>query len=658
MINCSTIQNYINDNASKITTSELALSFIENLENFLNENEISYEATLILDLLNGNSYYYKLIELIFEKFDKKIKTGKSKEIFKNDLLIVSLEVYATINNIEINEEITDTFSDDSVTMYFNEIRHIKVLTFDEEQALAKKIEDGDKNAINELIEHNLRLVAKIAKYYRNRGLSYLDLIQEGNLGLIEAVEKFDYKKGYKFSTYASHWIRQKIKRALTDKARTVRLPVYMEDYITNMNKIKEKKIIESNREPTLEELASEMNISLKKVVEIISVSEYSASLETPIGEDDALLQDFIINEDLIGLEEQLISEEIVENVRDKFKDLTAREKIVLSLRNGLKDEICMRYSEIAKLFGLSRESVRQIEARALRNLKILDTKLPEKAFNYIGKNNDFYSDLKIEGNISYKELNGRRTPKTIYEYLDRPKEQVDVALSKLTKNQRTIINKKFDPNMPALNNKEKGLFYRKIVPELTELIDNPNYININLQAVYDYLGYPKEQVDVALSKLTEEELRIVNKKFDIESNMPFNERLTEKEQKKFNTKIVPKIKRYLKDPNYVPPVYNTKSVYVFFREFTKEQVDTVLSELEDEELIIVNKRFDEDSNQPINKRLTEKEHHRFYGKILPKIRRKSTALAVLESEVINSDQLQIASNNSREIQNVRKRNMN
>ncbi|MBQ6841030.1 MAG: RNA polymerase sigma factor RpoD [Bacilli bacterium] len=270
-----------------------------------------------------------------------------------------------------DEEITkDVNINDPVRMYLKEIGRISLLTPDEEQALSARINENDEEAKRILAESNLRLVVSIAKRYVGRGLLFLDLIQEGNIGLMKAVDKFDCERGYKFSTYATWWIRQAITRALADQARTIRVPVHMVETINKMVRIQRQMTLELNREPTDEELAKKMNLSVDKVREVIKISQDPVSLETPIGEeDDSHLGDFLKDESSLSPEEYTENEILKEEIKQVLMSLQPREQEVLELRFGLIDGTCHTLEEVGKKFNVTRERIRQIEAKALRKLR-------------------------------------------------------------------------------------------------------------------------------------------------------------------------------------------------------------------------------------------------------------------------------------------------
>ncbi len=301
-----------------------------------------------------NAFHDNNIEIISENFEDEEDNDDAGEE-------ISIEDVALPKNASIN---------DPVRMYLKEIGKISLLSLDEELALSKRVEEGDEEAKRLLAESNLRLVVSIAKRYVGRNLSFLDLIQEGNIGLMKAVDKFDASKGYKFSTYATWWIRQAITRAIADQAKTIRVPVHMVETINKLKRIQRQMTLELNREPTEAELAKKMNTTEEKVREIFKISQDPLSLETPIGEeDDSHLGDFLKDESSMSPEEYAINEVLKDEIEEVLCTLTPREEEVLKLRFGLKGGTCHTLEEVGNMFGVTRERIRQIEAKALRKLR-------------------------------------------------------------------------------------------------------------------------------------------------------------------------------------------------------------------------------------------------------------------------------------------------
>lgn len=272
---------------------------------------------------------------------------------------------------EVKEEIEEpVFADDAVKMYLREIGKYSLITFQEEVELAKKIEKGDETAKKKLVEANLRLVVSIAKKYIGRNLEFLDLIEEGNMGLIRAVEKFDYTKGYKFSTYATWWIRQAITRAIADQSRTIRIPVHMVEMINKLIRTQRHLVQELGREPLPSEIAAEMEIELDKVNYILKISQEPISIETPIGEEeDSRLADFIEDEEAVSPEEAAAHQLLKDHIKEILGLLSPREQKILKMRFGLEDGRPHTLEEVGIEFGVTRERIRQIEAKALQKLK-------------------------------------------------------------------------------------------------------------------------------------------------------------------------------------------------------------------------------------------------------------------------------------------------
>mgnify|MGYP004652054805 FL=1 len=363
----------------------------------MNENDLKFNEriTKLLELSkkNNNSLKYEdimaefpdtsedgeLFDRVFEQLEKakvEIIPMSDKEMDSSALIdeIDGDEKYEDIPDVDLSKvdlSVPEGVGmDDPVRMYLKEIGKVPLLTAEEEIELAKKIELGDEEAKQKLAEANLRLVVSIAKRYVGRGMLFLDLIQEGNLGLIKAVDKFDYRKGYKFSTYATWWIRQAITRAIADQARTIRIPVHMVETINKIMRVSRQLVQELGREPSAEEIAKKLDMPVEKVREIIKIAQEPVSLETPIGEEeDSHLGDFIQDDNVPVPAEAAAYTMLKEQIGEVLTSLTPREQLVLRLRFGLDDGRSRTLEEVGKEFNVTRERIRQIEAKSLRKLR-------------------------------------------------------------------------------------------------------------------------------------------------------------------------------------------------------------------------------------------------------------------------------------------------
>ncbi len=356
---------------------EELIPFAKNKENILEYKEINEffkdielneaKINIVYDILDKNEIkYMKKASDDSQEFD---------EDFDEEMDEIDIDLEDEVEDDEELEEIDYSIPDgisleDPVRIYLKEIGKVPLLTAEEEVMLAKRIEDGDDEARKRLSEANLRLVVSIAKRYVGRGLSFLDLIQEGNLGLIKAVEKFDYRRGFKFSTYATWWIRQAITRSIADQARTIRIPVHMVETINKLVRTQRQLLQKLDREPTPEEISEEMDIPVERVREIQKISQEPVSLETPIGEEeDSHLGDFVQDENIQEPEDAASFVLLREQLFEVMDTLTEREQRVLSLRFGLEDGNTRTLEEVGKEFNVTRERIRQIEAKALRKLR-------------------------------------------------------------------------------------------------------------------------------------------------------------------------------------------------------------------------------------------------------------------------------------------------
>ena len=337
-------------------------------------------------LAKGKDQGFVTQEEILELFPDAEKHIEELDDLYNNLLCQGVDVFESVTEEEMREDeaattelereleilstLEDTAITDPVRMYLKEIGRIPLLTRELEIELAQKVDVGDLKAKAKLTQSNLRLVVSIAKRYIGRGMSFLDLIQEGNKGLIRAVEKYDWRKGYKFSTYATWWIRQAITRAIADQARTIRIPVHMVETINKLIRTQRRLMQELGREPTPEEIGDEMDLSADKIREILKISQKTTSLETPIGdEEDSYLGDFIEDTSQISPYDATSKRFLRENIEEVLMALSPREAQVLRMRFGISGERAMTLEEVGSRFGVTRERIRQIEAKALRKLK-------------------------------------------------------------------------------------------------------------------------------------------------------------------------------------------------------------------------------------------------------------------------------------------------
>ncbi len=365
--------------ASEMTPEERAAAEAKFLERVRGLITVARKKKNILEYQEVNDYFAdmklneeqfdRLLELLEQSGVDVLRITSEEDDIPDEEILLSEEDEVDMENIDLS--VPDGISiEDPVRMYLKEIGKVPLLSAEEEIELAQRMEEGDESAKKRLAEANLRLVVSIAKRYVGRGMLFLDLIQEGNLGLIKAVEKFDYRKGYKFSTYATWWIRQAITRAIADQARTIRIPVHMVETINKLIRVSRQLLQELGREPTPEEIAEEMNMPVERVREILKISQEPVSLETPIGEEeDSHLGDFIQDDNVPVPADAAAFSLLKEQLNEVLGTLTEREQKVLRLRFGLDDGRARTLEEVGKEFNVTRERIRQIEAKALRKLR-------------------------------------------------------------------------------------------------------------------------------------------------------------------------------------------------------------------------------------------------------------------------------------------------
>ena len=362
--------------------NELQEQFLKTLENLKTlakskKNTLNYDE--ILNAFNGIELTEDKMDMILEYLEKNhidILQGKSPDEMPDDSLLLDSEDDILLTDNEEIEIISDVdvlegvSTEDPVRMYLKEIGNVPLLSGDEEVELARRVEEGDEEAKKKLTEANLRLVVSIAKKYVGRGMPFLDLIQEGNMGLMKAVDKFDYTKGYKFSTYATWWIRQAITRGIADTGRTIRVPVHMVETINKTLRMTRTLLQDLGREPTPEEVAERLNVPVSRVREVLKISRDPVSLDTPIGEeDDSHLGDFIEDDTALSPSDSAAFSMLRAELSTALESLTDRERQVVRLRFGLEDGRARTLEEVGKEFNVTRERIRQIEAKALRKLR-------------------------------------------------------------------------------------------------------------------------------------------------------------------------------------------------------------------------------------------------------------------------------------------------
>ncbi len=500
------LNNYINQNFSNVTSFNIALDYFKKLSSFLEPYNFIPNVDLLVKLINNNSKLNIIVRYLFEKYNFSIKYD-NLNIYSDNLLSSLIDTYCMINNIDINELNFDNEEinnlPDSVTMYMNEIKKIPLLTIEEEQDLAKKTAEGDKLARDKLINSNLRLVINIAKKYVGRGLSFLDLIEEGNIGLIKAVDKFDYSKGFKFSTYASWWIRHNIYIALVTKARNIRIPVNKYKKVVDLKKIISYLEDKLNRTPTIGEIASEMKISVQEASKLYNLQIDTISINSFVSDEEDSELEIFIPSDIDTPEDVAIYKNLQEQVNSLLEkcNLTLNEKEVLKLRFGLKDKNPMALEKIGEKLNISRQRVKQIEERALYKIRnceqISDFAIymdnPDKSIKNIKDSRENYYDyinsyknklnatkIEIKENKIKRENEQKKMPRlrSIYEYFsDYTKEQIDEMLSKLIDKDKELLKLRYgeDLNNPinkGLTREQTNRFYGTLIPKMKRLLSN------------------------------------------------------------------------------------------------------------------------------------------------------------------------------------------
>lgn len=409
------ISNYIEFIFNNVNLKyDNAVKLLKQLSNFLEKYNFIPNPNLIIDLMNSNATFYKIVEIVYNKNKDKIIKGNLSELFNNDIIDSFIEIYCMLNNIEIDysydeKEIIDSNSSDALRNYLNEIGRYPLLTIEQERAMAIRINNGDNNVREKFINSNLKLVVSVAKRYKNRSVNFMDLIAYGNIGLIEAVDKYDINKGFRFSTYAIHWIKREILVGIKESSRNITISNYQLNKIKKYKKAVELLEAKLNRKPEIKEIAFEMGLDVAKVSEIEILCSDTVSLNEMVGEDvDNELED-IVPTSLTNLEDEIIDESLPEIVKSLFEtaNLTKNEKTVIIYRFGFNKDKRLTLEMIGKILGVTRERVRQIEAKALRKLR--NTSNISELAVYMD-----YPDQALDNIKEYKEKYGNsgKTNKT------------------------------------------------------------------------------------------------------------------------------------------------------------------------------------------------------------------------------------------------------
>lgn len=475
------MSNYINQN---ININADALKELQKIVSFF--DNLNYEpSTENIIKLFDNVIFKTLVGVVVEKNMSTIKKGNSQMILNGNAGVVIIDTYCIENDILVDEDVSDSkdyYSTDEVKMYLREINK-PLLTREQEVALAYKVREGDSKAKNELIEANLRLVVSIAKRYTNHGESLMDLIQYGNIGLMTAVDKFDVTLGFRFSTYATHWIRQGIERGLADNAKNIRIPVHMHEKVIKLKKFIRQYEYEYSEEPSHEEMAAFLDCTLEQLDVVLSASSDTVSINSPVGEEEDMeLGDFLVSENEEP-EEETMHQAMIEGVRKLIENvnLSDKEREIIILRYGLNGEEPQTLETIAHVYKITRERVRQIENSAFKKLRfsksareMIDFAIsPSLAQDNIKSYRKFV-DENAGSNYRYTAFKNaskkvKSASRSIYElFSEYSKEEVDEAISRLTAYERNIIITKYSGSNSSLDNQK--IFYESILPKMQRIL--------------------------------------------------------------------------------------------------------------------------------------------------------------------------------------------
>jgi len=546
------INKYINKNFNNILDFKEAISCLKKLEYFLENYNIEMNPNMLFELINKNRIFSNLIELIVNKYHKQIVSGKLEYILDDYKLIVIIETYCSLNNIEIKEK-EENYDDidvdysDSVRIYLNEIGKAPLLSYEEEIMLAKKVALGDEEARKKFIESNLRLVVTVAKKYTDMGMDFLDVIQEGNIGLAKAVDKYDVSFGCRFSTYATWWIRQCILRAIEEKSKTIRVPSHMYELFSKYKEVVQILSLKHDRSPSLNEIAREMGISISQTNKLYQLQADTISLNKLVGdEEDTELGDLIVDENtnLDYLNYSFLKEDVIQVLNSC--NLKPKEIEVLTLRYGLYGKPRMTLEAIGKKMNVSRERVRQIEAKAFKKIRL--SKQIDKLLAYMDDPDKILKNINNEKKKNNDEaLNNN---KTIYELFDgHSKKEIDLVISTLTIHEKELLRLRYgeDLNNPVFRELEKeyrDLFYNLLIPKIMKELKYKT-AGPSPKTIYELMDeYSKKEIDYVISKLTTQERELIKLKYGDDLSHPIFGMMTKQQNQKFYN-LMRKIRKYL-----------------------------------------------------------------------------------------------------------------